>query len=99
MREVERIYAEKEIAFGLRYRGPYGRERNDLDHLNMVDAVQVYRQAAHHWDGPFRFVELYLDTGTVELPHGRKIFCSTVLHRFQARGKRETQGVVHELDL
>jgi hypothetical protein len=79
MREVERIHAENKVAFGLRYRGPYGREREDLTRLNMGDEALVYRDASGQCEGLFRFIAIDGDTVTVQLPHGRRIFRSTVV--------------------
>jgi hypothetical protein len=50
--EVERIHVEKKIAFGLRYRGTHGRERKDLECLNMGDEVLVYRELTSKREGP-----------------------------------------------
>ena len=78
-KEVARIHAEKKVAFALRYRGPYGRGRDDLARLNMGDEVLVYQDKSNKWEGPFRFIAIDGDTVTVEFPHGRRIFRSTAV--------------------
>jgi Reverse transcriptase (RNA-dependent DNA polymerase) len=45
----------------------------------MGDEVLVYRDPSGQWEGPFRFIAIDGDTVTVQLPHGRQFFRSTVV--------------------
>jgi hypothetical protein len=73
---VKKTQAEAKIAFGLRYKGPFGNEREDLTSLVFGAPVRVYREGTKKWEGPFKFVSVDGNTACVELPSGRKIFRS-----------------------
>jgi hypothetical protein len=77
--EVEKAYARAKIAVAMRYKGPFGRERVDLNELPYGSPVRVYRENTKKWEGPFRFISVDGDTVCVELPNGRKIFRSHVV--------------------
>ena len=57
--------------FGLRYKGPHGKERQDLDKLNFGASVPVYREKSREWEGPFKFISKEGETIVVQMPHGR----------------------------
>lgn len=79
MKLVEKEQAERKIKFGLSFRGPYGRERFDLDALKFGDPVRVYRKSSDAWECPFRFISKEGDTVCVEVPSGKRIFRSHVI--------------------
>jgi Reverse transcriptase (RNA-dependent DNA polymerase) len=79
MDSVEKYHAKAKIAFGLRYKGPFGRERHDLEKLSYGARVRVFREGTKRWDGPYKFVSIDGDTVCVELPIGRKLFRSNVV--------------------
>jgi hypothetical protein len=75
----EKAQAEARIAFGLKYRGPFGNERTDLTSLVFGTPVRVYREGTKTWEGPFKFISVDGDTVCVEVPSGRRIFRSNVV--------------------
>ena len=79
MKAVEKEYAQRKVQFGLRYKGPYGRERKDLFNLPHGAPILIYRNKTEKWEGPFKFISIEGDTVVVQLPHGRKIFRSHVV--------------------
>jgi hypothetical protein len=79
MNAVSSAQAKAKIAFGLRYKGPYGGERSDLSSLVFGSPVRVYRTGTNLWDGPFKFVSIDGDVVCVETPAGRKIFSSNAV--------------------
>lgn len=79
MKVVEREQCKRKVQFGLKYRGPYGKEQTELDKLHYGAPVRVYREKAKMWDGPFKFVSKEGETVCVQLPRGRRIFRSHVV--------------------
>ena len=79
MKDVEKEHARRRLQFGLRYKGPYGKEREDLDQLTFGAQVRVYRDQDKKWEGPFKFISKEGETVVVQLPHGRRIFRSNVV--------------------
>jgi len=76
---VQKEQAKRRVLFALRYRGPYGKERTDLDKLHFGAPVRVFRDTSNTWEGPFKFVSKDGETVCVQLPHGRRIFRSHVV--------------------
>jgi hypothetical protein len=85
MDAVKKAQAEARIAFGLRYRGPFGNERTDLTSLVFGSPVRVYREGTKTWEGPFKFISVDGDTVCVEVPSGRKMFRSNVVKIAETR--------------
>ena len=79
MNEVQRHHAKTKVQFALRYRGPFGKERDDLDKLPFGSQVLVYRETTSKWEGPFKFIFKDGETVCLELGHGRRIFRSNVV--------------------
>lgn len=76
---LEKDYGTRKLNFAQKYRGPFGRERDDLQNLPFGSPVRVYRPKSNEWEGLFKFVSLDGDTVCVQLPHGRRIFRSHVV--------------------
>ena len=84
------------MQFALRYKGPYGKERQDLDKLNFEASVRVYREKSREWNGPFKFISKEGETIVVQMPHGRRIFRSNVLRSVLDGEQEETsQDVIN----
>ena len=83
MKGVKQIQAQRKVQFALKYRGPYGREREDLYSPHPCALVLVYRQKGEKWEGPHRFVSIDGDTVVVEQETGRKIFRSNVVKPYK----------------
>ena len=79
MEVVQREQTKRRVSFGLGYRGPYGKERLDLDQLQFGAPVRVFRETTKKWEGPYKFVNKFGETVTVQLPQGRRIFRSHVV--------------------
>jgi len=79
MKAVQKDQAKRRIQFALKYRGPYGKERTDLDCLHFGARVRVFRDTSKTWEGPFKFISKEGETVCVQLPHGRRIFRSHVV--------------------
>ena len=79
MKEVSSIQAKTRVQFGLRYKGPVGQERDDLDKLFPGAKVLVYRNNPNLWDGPFTFIDRVGETVCIQTPRGRKIFRTTAV--------------------
>ena len=73
---VTKEHSKRKVAFGLKYRGPYGKESSSLDKLQFGAPVRVFRETSKKWEGPFKFVWKEGETVCVQLSHGRKIFRS-----------------------
>ena len=73
-KEVQRIHADRKVEFSLKYKGPYGRERNDLYEIRQGAEVLVYREKAKEWTGTHTFISIEGETVVVQLKHSRKIF-------------------------
>jgi hypothetical protein len=80
---VEQEYARRKVSFGLKYKGPFGRERKDLQELRYGAAVGVYRRSSNQWE-QYRFVEISGDTVTVQGENGRRIFRSSVVKPWES---------------
>lgn len=80
MDEVAREQMKRKLAFALKYCGPYGKERSDLDALAFGQPVRVYRQKSKRWEGPFKFISKEGDTVCVQFLLGRRIFRSHVVN-------------------
>lgn len=78
-KEVSFAYARSRIALGLRYVGPRGAEREDLDKLYPGSKVLVYQTKTKKWEGPFTFIDKSGETVCVQQPKGRQIFRSNVV--------------------
>ena len=91
MDEVQRIQAQRRVEFGLRYTGPYGRERFDLDNLTFGSKVLVFRDKPNTWEGPYMFMDKDNETVVVQLPSGRKIFRSHAVKPFKRLEQREKE--------
>lgn len=76
---ISKEHAKRKIAFGLKYRGPYGKEQTDLDKLTFGAPILIYRHKSGKWEGPFKFISKENETVCAQLPHGRKIFSSHVV--------------------
>lgn len=90
IREVEREQTKRKVTFGLRYRGPYGKERSDLDNLHFGAPVRVYRPKTDIWEGPFKFIWKDNETVCVQLPNGRKLFRSHVVKHDRSHNTEDT---------
>jgi hypothetical protein len=49
--DIAKEYVERRLNFGLRYRGPYGGEREDLRNIPYGDPLAIYREGKG-WQGP-----------------------------------------------
>lgn len=94
MKEVAKIKAQRSIWFRLRhYRGPNGMEASmDPKKLPSGYSVRIYRERTNKWEGPFTFMECNGDTCIEKLPHGRRIFRSTVVKPLD-RPKWDWKGI------
>jgi len=81
MNSVRKEQAKRKIAFALRHPGsPKANEQEEeLTKLPSGSPVLVYRQKSKQWEGPFPLVNIDGRAVVVQLPHGRKIFRSTVV--------------------
>jgi len=79
MKVLEKDQAKRRVQFALKYKGPYGNERKDLDSLHFGTPVRVFRENSERWEGHFKFIFKEGETVCVQLPHGRKIFRSHVV--------------------
>lgn len=95
MKEVQKHHAQRKVSFGLKYRGPYRREREDLDKLHIGAPVRVFRETSKTWQGPFKFVSKDGDTVVVQLPHGRQIFRSHVVKTVPTGDIRPSQDLIN----
>jgi hypothetical protein len=80
-RDVEAEHAKRKVSFALKYRGPVGRERLDLQSLPYGAKVSVHRKGVG-WSGPLKFIYIEGDTVVVEDGHGRKLFRSAVVKKW-----------------
>ena len=76
MTEVSKVHARTRLQFGMKYKGPVGGEKHDLDNLFPGSLVLVYRNTTKSWEGPYKFIDKEGETVCVQLPHGRRIFRS-----------------------
>lgn len=81
MDTVRKIQTRKRIEFGLKHRGS-GKAHENSYKLRLLPAgspVYVYRTKSKIWEGPYPFIQIEGHTVAVQLPSGRKIFCSHVV--------------------
>ena len=80
-KQILKEHAKRKIAFGLKHcRGPKGKEQSsELYKLPAGSPVYVYREVSKSWEGPFPFINIDGETVVVQLPHGRRIFRSSVI--------------------
>jgi hypothetical protein len=76
--DIAKEYAERRLNFSLRYRGPYGGEREDLRNLPYGAPLAIYREGKG-WKGPVKCLAIESDTVTIETKRGRKLFRSSVV--------------------
>lgn len=76
---IAKEQAKRKLTFGLKYRGPFGKERKDLDNLRFGSPILIFRQKSGKWEGPFKFVSKENETVCAQLPYGRRIFSSHVV--------------------
>lgn len=79
MKAFEKVHARRRVQFALKYKGPYGKERIDLESLSPGSPILLFRDHSNRWEGPFPFISIDGDTVVVQLPSGRKIFRSHVV--------------------
>lgn len=91
MKAVEKEHSRRRVQFALKYKGPYGKERIDLESLSPGSPILLFRDHSKRWEGPFPFISIDDDTVVVQLPSGRKIFRSHVVQPFK-KGTNVTEG-------
>lgn len=76
--ELKKVVAQQKVSVGLKYKGPFGGEREDLKSMRPGAKVLVYRPPKKAWE-EFKFVDLDGETVTVQGRDGRKLFRTNVV--------------------
>lgn len=77
-KELSKVHARTKVALGLRYKGPYGGEREDLSDMVRGDPCLVYRPKTKTWE-PYTFIYMDGETCVVQNARGRALFQSRVV--------------------
>ena len=95
MKELQRYHAQRKVSLGMKYRGPFGKERSDLDNIYFGAPVRVYRETSKTWEGPHKFVSKDGETVVVQMPHGHRIFRSHVVRPVPLNSIEPSQDLIN----
>lgn len=79
--EIQKELAKRKLSFAMKHtHSPKGKEASAKLHSLPAGApVLVWRETSESWEGPLPFINIDGETVVFQLPHGRKIFRSTVM--------------------
>lgn len=76
---ISKEQAKRKISFGIKYRGPYGKQRTDINESRYGSSILIFRHKSGKWERTFKFVSKDNETICVQLPHERRKFSSHVV--------------------
>ena len=87
-KEFHKEISKRKIAFAKKHtHSPKGKASNaEIHKLPAGAPVRVWRESLNSWEGPFPFISIDGETVIVQLPHGRKLFRSTVIKPVNGSG-------------
>lgn len=79
-KNIQKNIAQSKISFAMKHtNAPKGLESSIPLRDLLGGAPVIWREKSDSWEGPFPFVHIDGETVVVHLPHGRKLFRSTVV--------------------